>query len=477
MPQLRPDPSFYPSPELAAQAPAERLAYVTLVNGNGDGRPDGIGVVDLDPTSDSYGRMVGRVDMPVVGDHLHHLGWNAGSSCLCPWAPHPHSERRYLVVPGIHSSNIYILDTKPDPRTPRIVKTIDAATIAEKTGYAAPHTVHCGPDGIFVNALGNPEGKGPGGIFVLDPQTFEVRGAWERERGPQQLAHDFRWHLGHDTLISSEWGTPEMVTSGLNPEILMSAGYGHALHVWDLNKGNHRQAIDLGAENQMVLGLRPAHDPRRAYGFVGVAASLDDLSASIWLWHREGDESPAQSNGSSVDARWTARKVIDVPAEPADPEQLPEVLEGFGTVPPLVTDVALSVDDKHLYVSCWGTGELRQYDVSDPMNPMLTGSVRIGGIIERTAHPAAPARPLNGGPQMVEISRDGRRVYLTNSLYSPWDEQFYPDGINGWMTKLSVDPQGGMSVDASFFPEFEGMRTHQLRLDGGDASSDSYCFS
>ena len=26
---------------------------------------------------------------------------------------------------------------------------------------------------------------------------------------------------------------------------------------------------------------------------------------------------------------------------------------------------------------------------------------------------------------MVEVSRDGRRVYVTNSLYRAWDEQFY----------------------------------------------------
>ena len=27
---------------------------------------------------------------------------------------------------------------------------------------------------------------------------------------------------------------------------------------------------------------------------------------------------------------------------------------------------------------------------------------------------------------MVEISRDGKRVYWTNSLYSTWDNQFIP---------------------------------------------------
>ena len=56
-------------------------------------------------------------------------------------------------------------------------------------------------------------------------------------------------------------------------------------------------------------------------------------------------------------------------------------------MPPLVTDIDLSVDDKMLYVSCWGTGELKQYDVSDPAHPREVGSVRLGGIVARAAHP------------------------------------------------------------------------------------------
>ena len=61
--------------------------------------------------------MIARVDMPGAGDELHHFGWNACSSCLCPYSPHPHMKRRYLVVPGLRSSRIHILDTEPDPRS------------------------------------------------------------------------------------------------------------------------------------------------------------------------------------------------------------------------------------------------------------------------------------------------------------------------------------------------------------------------
>jgi selenium-binding protein 1 len=84
------------------------------------------------------------------------------------------------------------------------------------------------------------------------------------------------------------------------------------------------------------------------------------------------------------------------------------MLKAFKAVPRLVTDIDLSMDDKFLYVSCWGTGDLQQYDVSDPLNPKLTGKVRIGGIVSRATHPGAKNGALNGGPQMVEISRRHR---------------------------------------------------------------------
>jgi selenium-binding protein 1 len=418
-------------------------------------------VVDVKPQSPQYGQVVSRLDLPFAGDELHHFGWNACSSALCPGMPHPHVERRYLVVPGLRSSRLYVIDTQPDPRRLRVVKTISPDDVMTHSGYSRPHTIHCGPDAIYVNAIGNPQGDAPGGVFLLDHNTFEVKGPWEADRGPQRLAYDFWWHLGHDTMITSEWGTPNMVEGGLNPELLLGGQYGHQLHVWDLRTRRHMQALDLGKENQMVLELRPAHDPNKDYGFVGVVTSLKDLSGSVWLWHRD-------------DGRWAIRKVIEVPAETADASLLPPMLKGFGAVPPLISDINLSLDDKFLYVSCWGTGELRQYDVSDPFAPKFTGSVHLGGIVRKSTHPRNGT--LNGGPQMVEISRDGRRVYVTNSLYVSWDEQFYPDGIRGWVAKLDADPAGGLRTDPSFFVEFGEERPHQVRLQGGDASSDSFCY-
>jgi selenium-binding protein 1 len=463
MSSWKPDPTFYPSARLAAQAPKETLAYVASFDPTRR-TPDELAVVDLDPGSPDYGKIVERVAMPNTGDELHHFGWNACSSHLCPNAPHPHSERRYLIVPGLRSSRIHVIDTKPDPRRPRIVRVLEPDEVMRKAGYSRPHTVHCGPQGIFVVSLADAEGDAPGGIFLMDHDTFDIRGQWEIDRGPQRLAYDAWWHLGYDTLVSSEWGLPATFENGLVPEVLLGGQYGHRLHFWDLNTRKHQQTIDFGEENQLVFELRPAHDPTKAHGFVNSVISLKDLSASIWTWYREGD-------------RWAARKVIEIPAEPADPARLPPMLKRFSAVPPLVTDIALSLDDRYLYVACWGTGEMRRYDVSDPHHPELVGSVRIGGIVERASHPSAVDRPLNGGPQMVEVSRDGRRVYFTNSLYGAIDEQFYPEGIEGWMVKLDAPDGGGLSFDREFCLEWpKSHRPHQIRLEGGDASSDSYCY-
>jgi selenium-binding protein 1 len=275
-------------------------------------------------------------------------------------------------------------------------------------------------------------------------------------------------------MITSSWGTPNMVKDGVNPELLLAGKYGSKLHVWDLRRRRHVQEIDLGPEQQMVLELRPAHNPTRAYGFASVVVSLKDLSSSVWLWYRE--DRKKRTNGA--EPSWAVKKVIEIPAEPADPEKLPPLLKGFKAVPPLITDINLSVDDRYLYVSCWGRGEFIQYDVTDPFNPKKVSSIRLGGIVDRAAHPSKPGEPQNGGPQMVEVSRDGGRIYFTNSLYTPWDRQFYPDGVRGWIAKADVPPSGGpMVLDQSFFLETGTMRPHQIRLEGGDASSDSFCYA
>ena len=373
------DPTFYRSPGHAVAAAPEQLAYVAAFDPTSQ-QKDALAVVDCDPESTTFGGVVGWTELPTSGNELHHFGWNACSSALCHEGHGQHEalERRYLLVPGLRSSTTYVLDTKPDPRHPVVTHTIEAGELAAKAGYSRPHTVHCGPGGIFMSALGGTDGaEGPGGIALIDHDTFEVIETWELDRGPQLLAYDVWWHLQYDTVITSEWATPSMIENGLNPEDLLGRKFGHHVNFWSMSERKLTQRVDLGDAHQMVLELRPAHDPSKAWGFVDTVISAEDLSASVWLWHKNGDQ-------------WSVDEVITIPAEPADADDLPPLFKPFGAAPPLVTDIDLSVDDRWLYVSCWGTGELKQYDVSDPFHPRETASVRLGGIVRREPHPAAP---------------------------------------------------------------------------------------
>src|SRR6201988_197588 len=130
------DPTFYRSPGAAIAAAPEQLAYVVAFDPAGQEK-DALAVVDCDLTSSSYGPVVGWSELPTAGNELHHFGWNACSSALCHdrhgshHADHGHPrEPRSLLVPGIRSSNTFVLDTKPDPRRPVVTHTIEAGELA-----------------------------------------------------------------------------------------------------------------------------------------------------------------------------------------------------------------------------------------------------------------------------------------------------------------------------------------------------------
>tara|TARA_B110000459_G_scaffold122477_1_gene134836 strand:+ start:19 stop:1419 length:1401 start_codon:yes stop_codon:yes gene_type:complete len=461
---LRPDPTFHATAELAMKAPAEKLAFTLMLSPDGT-KPDGLAVIDVDPKSKTYSKILHSLFMPNLGDEFHHFGWNACSASLSPLTGHAFLERRYLIIPGIKSSRIYIIDVK-EPLKAKIHKIIEADEIMAKTGYSRPHTIHCGPEGIYVSTLGG-GGKdgtdGPPGIFIMDCETFDILGRYEMDRGAQEKGYDFWWNLPRNYMVSSEWGLPPQYENGIVAEDLLSNKYGHSIHFWDLRARKNVQTIDLGANHQMALEIRPAHDPVKEYGFCGVVVDTSNLEGAVFTWWRKED------------GTFEAKKTITIPPVAADPDDLPELLKGFSAVPPLVTDIDLSLDDKYLYVACWGTGEMHQYDVSDPMNPVLNGKVEIGGIVTKTKH--KNGKEFGYGPQMLEVSRDGKRVYWTNSLYSSWDDQFYPGERGGAMVMADVAENGDFSLNKDFWVEFpEGYRSHQIRLEGGDCSTDSFCY-
>ncbi len=463
---MRPDPTFHASPKLAMQAPAENYAY-TLMLSPDFSQPDGLAVVDVNPKSKHSARSSTRVMMPNKGDEFHHFGWNACSSALSPLTGHAFLERRYLIIPGIRSSRIYIIDTKDGPTKAKIHKIIEPEEVFRQDRLFPPphHPLRAGRH------------------LCLDARRRRHR--WHR-RPSGHIHHGLRDLRRHRPLrdrsrrrrtsITISGGTCRATTwcpanggcrrnsrTASSPEDLLSNKYGHRIHFWNLRERTNVQTIDLGANHQMALEVRPAHDPVKEYGFLGVVVDTTNLEGSIWTWWRE-------------DGKFHCKKTATIPPEAAAKDDLPPLLQGFEAVPPLVTDIDLSLDDRFLYVACWGTGEMRQYDVADPMNPKLAGSVHIGGITRKTEasqRQGLRVRPADGRDQPRRQARlldqlavfDLGRPVLSRRRRRP-----------RWSRPMSAT-NGGLTLDKNFFVEFpEGYRSHQIRLEGGDCSTDSFCY-
>ena len=432
--------SFYASPQEARRAGPEEFLYLACLHeGTGVKRPDFLAVVDADT-----GRIVHETPMPNVGDELHHFGWNrCSASCHGP-------DRSHLIVPGFRSSRIHIVNVADDPRRPRIEKLIEAEELVRATGLTRPHTVHCMPgENIVISMLGDADGNGACGFAVLDARTFEVKGRWENGAQHPRLNYDFWYQPRQNVLASSEFGEPNAYEGGFDLDDVAAGRYGSRLHFWNLAERRIEQTVELGESGLVPLEVRWLHDPDADEGFVGAA-----LSSTMWHFHRD--------NGS-----YGADQVIAVDGVEHEGWPFP--------VPGLITDLVVSMDDRFLYFSNWLHGDLRQYDISDPANPRLTAQLQLGGVLGR---PSDAGRELGGGPQMLQLSLDGRRLYVTNSLYSTWDNQFYP-GLRSWLLRVNCQPDGGMEVDRDFFVDFHERpdgpaRAHEVRLHGGDCTTEIF---
>ncbi|XP_056407514.1 methanethiol oxidase-like isoform X2 [Hyla sarda] len=408
----------FKTPLDAMKGAREELMYVVCIYRNtGIDKPDYLASVDVKPGSATYSQVIHRLPMPNVNDELHHSGWNTCSSCFGD----PCKVRNKLILPCLTSSRTYVVDVGTDPRAPRLHKVVEAEEVRKKCGLVDLHSSHClGSGEIMISALGDPEGNGKGGFVLLDGETFEVKGNWEVEGQATPFGYDFWYQPRHNVMISTEFGAPKAYRNGFKMEDVAAGHYGRHIHVWDWTKHTRIQSLDLGEDGKTPTEIRFLHNPDAQEGFVGCP-----LSSSVFRFFK------------TKDGKWAAEKVIQVPAKKVQGWALPEM-------PGLITDILLSLDDRYLYLSNWLHGDLRQYDIKDTSHPKLVGQIFLGGSIlsggpvtvledkELKCQPdpvTVKGRRVSGGPQMFQLSLDGKRIYVTSSLFSTWDKQFYPDII------------------------------------------------
>nr|XP_060614059.1 methanethiol oxidase-like [Anolis sagrei ordinatus] len=458
----------YASPLDAMKGPKEKLMYVVCVlSGTKAQKPDYLATVDVDPESPTYCKVIHRLPMTYLDDELHHSGWGAPVSSFGDTG----IERNCLVLTGMLSGRVYVVDTGSDLRAPSLHKIIEPREIIKKTNLGLLYSPRCLSSREFlISAVGDALANGRGGLLVLDPETWEVKGNWVcPEDGPIGI-FDFWYQPRHNVLISIEAAQPKFIITGFSPDNLGKGRYGSQLNVWDLTTHCLLQSIELG-EDAAPIEIRFLHNPNSDHGYVACA-----LESSIHHFFKKED------------GCWAAEKVIQIPNKKVTGWCYPEM-------PAFLFDIVISMDDRFLYCSNWLHGDVRQYDITDPHCPKLVGQVFLGGSLVKGGpvtvleDPELDCQPdlfviqgkiVQGGPQMLQLSLDGRRLYVNYSLYTPWDYQFYPKLIEqgSAMVQLDVDTEkGGLCVNPEFLVDFGHepfgpARAKEMRYPGGDCTSD-----
>jgi selenium-binding protein 1 len=335
----------------------ERYLYVSTIAQSATD-PDFIAVVGADPHRSDFGKVVNRVDMPNIGDEVHHYGYS-------------HDQKR-LLVPGLFSSRINVFDIKGDGRRLSLRAVNDQ--LAEKSGYVVPHGVmaHGMPNGrALVTMIGaGTDTTLPGGMVEIDDKT----GAFVGHFGPgparqpgepdPKYMYDFESLGGANRGISTTFGSPAGCAGGIDPGCL-----GDEVSVWDVRAQKVIQTASLGpSSGALMVHFVPKKGVRRA--FINAPGT-----SSIWL-----------ADDDDRDGRFDFQQVLG----PEDGLALPP-------------DMIVSHDSRYLYVTNWFGDTVQQFDIANPFDPVLTATVSV-------PH-----------PNMLRLSHDDKRLYVTNSLLTTWD--------------------------------------------------------
>jgi methanethiol oxidase len=335
----------------------ERYLYVSTV-AQSTADPDFIAVVGADPRRRDFGKIVNRIDMPNVGDELHHYGYS-------------HDQKR-LLVPGLFSSRIHVFDIKGDGRRLSLRTVNDQ--LAAKSGYVVPHGVmgHGMPHGrALVTMIGAATDTTlPGGMVEIDDKTGAFVGHFgpgpERKPGESdpKYMYDFESLPEANRGISTTFGSPAGCAVGIDPGCL-----GDEVAVWDVRKRKVIQTANLGPSSGALM----VHFVLKK----GIRRAFINAPGTSAIWLADDDDG---------DGVYDFQQVLG----PKDGLALPP-------------DMIVSNDGKYLYVSNWFGDTVQQFDIRDPFKPVLKATVSV-------PH-----------PNMLRLSRDNKRLYVTNSLLTPWD--------------------------------------------------------
>jgi selenium-binding protein 1 len=358
----------------------EKLLYVFCVDAEAKNH-DFLAVIDVDPDSASYGKITYTLDVGSSGNETHHFGFT--------------DDRTHIFGCSLLSSRIFLIDVATEPARPRIVKTME--DVSQKTGgLTGPHSPYALPGRMLFTFLGGKDGGLPAGLAEFTNEGEFIR----RFDLPADAPYMY------DVAVKPNLN--RMVTSSFTPQDnykkplaqMDLKHFGKDLLFWDFRE---RKIIDHLTTDTAPLECRWSLKEENNYGFTNCA--LDD---SIWVW--EG----------MPDGHYQTRKLVSTGKLPADLRQSP--------------------DDRFLYVSCFFSNEIQQWDVSDLKNPRLASTIAPGVQ-----------------PNMMHVTGDGKRMYITNSLLSTLDHSG-----NFWVRLAHIGPDG-MKMDPFFNIDLSHLPTGPAR--------------
>ncbi|VDM97728.1 unnamed protein product, partial [Thelazia callipaeda] len=417
-------------------SPREKFLFVICSNVD-QLKPDMIATVDVDPESSTYCEVISRVDFPNIGDEVHYSGWNTylhknNEDCML---------KSYLTLPCMNTSRIYIVDVT-DPKNLTLLKAIEPEVLF-RYNVSFPHASHCLPDGsVMISMLTSTDGD----FFLLDGKNFEPIGTWISEGTKKPSCNgDFWYQVKNNIMISTELASPNKFKKGFN---LKKLSKGTHLNIWNWKERQLLQQVKLKQpEGLMPYKVRFLHDSKTCQGYVITA-----LGSSLYHFYKT--------------------RILNVPSKTVRKWLYPKM-------PAFFTDMIISLDDKFLYISAWLHGEVRQYNISNPAHPTM---ISVGGLL----HTESPVvfktmtelKRIEGGAQTLQLSLDGKRLYVNTSLYTTWDLQIQPATRNGTqMVMIDVNTDsGGLFINPDFLVDFGTLRGgpylgRDMRYPGGDCTS------
>jgi selenium-binding protein 1 len=368
----------------------EKILYVFCVDADAKDN-DFLAVIDVDVDSPRYGQITYQLDLGSSGNETHHFGFT--------------DDRTHIWGCSLFSSRIFIINVAENPAQPKLEKVLE--DIPGQTGLAGPHSPYALPGRMLLSFLSGKDGGLPAGLAEFTNDGKFIR----RLDLPQDAPYMY------DVAVQPDLN--RMVTSSFTPmgnykkplaEMDLKS-FGKELLVWDFRE---RKVLTKLTTGPAPLECRWSLKKDANYGFTNCA--LDD---SIWVW--EGRESQGREGEAPAEpGQYTARKLCATGKLPADLRESP--------------------DGRFLYVSCFFSNDIQQWDVSDLKNPRLTSSV-VPGV----------------QPNMMHVTGDGKRMYITNSLLSTLDHSG-----NFWVRLAHIGPDG-IKMDPFFNVDLMKFKTGPAR--------------